>query len=114
MKSKISNERVWLLGDFNCPDTENNKGYSLLSKYWCDTYKIARKRDDGITVKGKIDGWKSQDSKRIDYILTNEDVKIKSSYVIFNGINEGIISDHFGVMIETEEDNERSRNTSTN
>ncbi|MBQ7352850.1 MAG: endonuclease/exonuclease/phosphatase family protein [Clostridia bacterium] len=100
---KTNKEKTWLLGDFNCPSNEKNKGYDLLLNYWKDTFVIAEKKDDGITVKGKIDGWKNSESKRIDYILTNENIKIKSSQVIFNGKNGEIVSDHFGILVETEE-----------
>ena len=103
LESKTSKENTWLLGDFNSPSNEAGKGYDLLSTYWKDTFKLAKEKDYGITVKGKIDGWENSFEKRIDYILTNENTKIKSSYVIFNGENEEVISDHYGVFVETEE-----------
>ena len=103
LAGKTSKEKTWLLGDFNSPANEIDKGYGLICSHWNDTFNLAIQKDDGITVKGKIDGWKNSIDKRIDYILTNENVKIKSSYVIFNGENEEIISDHYGVIIETED-----------
>ena len=104
LESKTNKEKTWLLGDFNSPANETGKGYSLLLNYWKDTFTLAKQRDSGITVDGKIDGWQESGSKRIDYILTNENTRIKSSYVIFNGENEDIISDHYGVLVETEEE----------
>lgn len=104
LASKTNRENTWLLGDFNSDAGERNRGYDLLLKNWNDTFWLAKEKDTGITVKGKIDGWENDFDKRIDLILTNENVKIKSSRVIFNGDNEDIISDHFGVLVETEEE----------
>ena len=104
LESKTSKNNTWLLGDFNSPSNEKNRGYSLLLSYWNDTFELAKEKDSGVTVKGKIDGWENTVDKRIDYILTNEKMKIKSSRVIFNGENEDVISDHFGVLVETEEE----------
>ena len=92
---------IFLVGDFNSPSNEKNTGYdTVLSGGWYDTYTLAEDKDDGITVSSKIDGWKDNDKKRIDYIFTNKKIPVKSSKVIFNGKNEKIISDHFGVIIE--------------
>lgn len=99
-----SKENVWLMGDFNSEANVKDEGYSTVLKFgWRDSYTEADKKDDGYTVSGKIDGWENSDTngKRIDYIFTNTDRQIKSSSVIFDGKNYGIISDHFGIMIET-------------
>ena len=37
---------------------------------------------------------------RIDLILSNQDVNVSYSNIIFNGKNKDIVSDHFGVEIE--------------
>lgn len=96
-----SKKNVWLMGDFNL--TPNSKGYELITKSYYDTYNLAKDVDNGITVKGEIDGWKNQNgSKRIDYIFTSKPTEIKSSKVIFNGKNEKIISDHFGILLKKE------------
>ena len=95
------NEDIFLMGDFNSPSDEKNTGYDkVLSSGWYDTYTLAEHKDDGFTVTSKIDGWKNSKEKRIDYIFTNKKIPIKSSKVIFDGKNEKIISDHFGVVIE--------------
>ena len=94
-------KRVFIMGDFNI--TPSDDGYRLVSKSYFDTYMLAKDVDNGITVKGKIDGWeKSTSNKRIDYIFTSKYTEFKSSHVIFNGKNEEIISDHFGVLLEKE------------
>ena len=94
-------ERFWLMGDFNCPDTCDE--YNNIQKSgWQDTYNMAQKKDSGKTALGNIDGWQNEkaDRMRIDYIFTNHKIDIKSSKTIFNGENEDIISDHYGVIIE--------------
>lgn len=94
-------KNVWLMGDFNL--TPDSRGYELVTKSYQDTYMLATDIDNGITVSGEIDGWKGKtENKRIDYIFTSKDTEIKSSRVIFNGKNEEIISDHFGIMVEKE------------
>lgn len=97
---------VWLLGDFNAVASERNKGYDLmLSSGWHDTYVTALNKDDGITANTLIDGWNGENKEiRIDYIFTNESAKIESSFVIFNGKNEPIISDHYGIFVKTGEE----------
>ncbi len=103
LKERI-NGQIFLMGDFNSPANEKNRGYDLiLSSGWHDTYTLASKKDDGYTVSGKIDGWESEsnsDKKRIDYIFTNRCINVKSSRIIFDGKNEKQISDHFGVIVK--------------
>ncbi|WP_293721209.1 endonuclease/exonuclease/phosphatase family protein [uncultured Cetobacterium sp.] len=105
---KFANERgnrYFLMGDFNNDANVRGEGYDyLLERGLRDTYSYALKSDDGVTVPGAIAGWegKCNASKRIDFILSNRDeLKIKSSEVIFNGKNRDVISDHFGVAVET-------------
>ncbi len=99
--------RIWLLGDFNNPAQIRNQGYDRIkSSGWQDTYLLAKKKDDGITVGTIIDGWKDKikntSGMRIDQIWCNQRVKIKSSEVIFNGVRYEIVSDHYGVIVEME------------
>lgn len=105
-----SSYNTWLLGDFNSPAEVRNEGYDLVKDSgFYDTYLLAEQKDDGITVEGIIDGWRdklenSDASKgmRIDHIFSKQNVSVRSSYVVFNGEKEPVISDHFGVMIETD------------
>ena len=101
---------VWLLGDFNAPDQVSGESYEhIASCGWIDTYKIAQYKDSGITVPGIIDGWreklidKNVEGMRLDYIWCSEKKEIISSRVVFNGMNEPVVSDHFGVMIQVKE-----------
>lgn len=96
---------VWLMGDFNSDCDIRNEGYDCVkASGWIDTYNKAKDKDNGVTVGENIDGWKDKlnninKQMRIDYIWTNQDVSVKSSKVIFNGINKNIVSDHYGIII---------------
>lgn len=95
---------VLLMGDFNSRADVRNEGYDcVLNSGWFDTYTQAQTKDNGFTVEEAIDGWKdNNDTKqmRIDYILSNQKTAINSSKVIFNGVNEKIVSDHYGIIID--------------
>ncbi|KXZ40419.1 maltose 6'-phosphate phosphatase [Alkalithermobacter thermoalcaliphilus JW-YL-7 = DSM 7308] len=92
----------FLMGDFNNDAHTKGEGYDyLIKKGLYDTYNIAKIKDDGITVKGKIAGWeKNKQGLRIDMIFVNKPVNIDYSKVIFNGENGEVVSDHFGVEIQ--------------
>lgn len=98
----ISNERLsFIMGDFNNNALIRSEGYDyLISKGLIDTYWIAEEKDSGVTVKGEIAGWEAQaEDKRLDLILSNKEIKVKKSNVIFNKINKQVISDHYGVEV---------------
>ena len=62
---------------------------------------MAEEKDSGMTVVGKIDGWSNNKKDlRIDLVLANQNIKVKSSHVIFNGQHKEIVSDHFGIEVE--------------
>ena len=101
---------IWLLGDFNAPDQVLGQSYEhIVACGWVDTYKIAQYKDSGITVPGIIDGWreklidKNVEGMRLDYIWCSQRKEIFSSRVVFNGMKEPVVSDHFGVMIQVKE-----------
>lgn len=90
-----------LMGDFNTDaisapaDYEAIKATGLL-----DTYELAQEKDAGITVSKAIDGWSGHGAeKRIDYIFLNQEREVLSSRIIFNGENEAVVSDHFGLEV---------------
>lgn len=94
-------EKVWVMGDFNCDS--GSPGYKEITESgWYDTFCMAKKQDTGVTVRGAIDGWRDGEvsDMRIDYIFTNRKLPVKSSQVIFNGVNEEKVSDHYGVLVE--------------
>lgn len=93
---------TFLMGDFNNNALIRAEGYDyLLQKGWYDTFDLAVQKDSGMTVQGKIAGWeKNKQDMRIDLILVNEKIEVASSYVVFNGDNQPIVSDHYGVEVE--------------
>lgn len=96
----------YIMGDFNAASCEKNQGYDFVLKHgFFDTYSLAKNKDEGFTANTKIDGWgETENCKkvRIDYIFTTKMTDVKSSFTIFNGVNEQIVSDHFGILLDTE------------
>ncbi len=97
--------RIFLMGDFNNCPSERGEGYDrVLSSAWYDTYSLSKKKDDGVTVEGKIDGWqgveKSISKMRIDQIWCNQKIRVLESKTIFNGLFYEKVSDHNGIIIE--------------
>ncbi len=93
-------DKVYAMGDFNCP--QNGDGYkTVIDSGWYDTYCEAKHKDNGITVPSAIDGWRDakSESMRIDYIFANKKINVERSEVLFNGENEKVVSDHFGVLV---------------
>lgn len=102
--------RVWLLGDFNSPAHVRDQGFDLVkSSGWQDTYQLAEARDGGETVRGVIDGWRERpagdgwEGMRIDYIWCSQTPKVSRSWVVFDGEKYPVVSDHLGILVETEE-----------
>lgn len=96
---------AFLLGDFNSEADVRGEGYDLILRSgWQDTYSMAQQRDDGYTVVEAIDGWRDAPDaaakKRIDQIWCSKAVPVKSSRVVFNGLQEPQVSDHAGILIE--------------
>ena len=98
------NKNVYLMGDFNSPDSNENEGYNLILKNgsWFDTRDLALHKDEGSTIVSSIDGWEESTPKsmRVDYIFKNNSDPISTSRVIFNGQNYPVVSDHFGVSVK--------------
>lgn len=100
--------RIWLMGDFNAPAEIRGQSYDWMAESgWRDTYHLAEEKDGGFTASGAIDGWRERisapdkaDGMRIDHIWCSQSVPVKYSRVVFNGKNEPVVSDHFGLMIE--------------
>ncbi|MBQ9780215.1 MAG: endonuclease/exonuclease/phosphatase family protein [Clostridia bacterium] len=97
--------QVFLMGDFNSPAETRGEGYDLVTRDgWTDTYTAASVRDNGITVSGRIAGWTHRDlpaeGARVDHIFCNFPCRVSSFRVVFNGENEPVVSDHFGVLVD--------------
>lgn len=99
-------ETSFIMGDFNCPAQIRGEGYDYVKESgWLDTWNLAKEKDSGITVGKIIDGWRERlegdiDGMRIDYIWCNRPVKVLRSWVVFNGKNYSVVSDHYGIEIE--------------
>jgi len=98
---------VWLMGDFNSPAHVRGEGYDhIRGMGWQDTYLLAKEKDDGVTVEGVIDGWRdgtAAPGMRIDHIWCSRPVKVLRSCVRFDGKKDPRVSDHYGILVETEE-----------
>lgn len=114
---------LWLMGDFNSPAGVRGQGYDLVcDSGWFDTYVLAAEKDCGVTVEEEIDGWRERSAgeqdenepggagqgqgaykgMRIDHIFCGHPAGIARSQVVCNGRKDPRVSDHYGVMIETE------------
>lgn len=97
----INKERVIFMGDFNNEADVSEQGYDYIleqSSFLKDSYTVADKRTGHATMAAGIDGWEDATSgKRIDLIFVSENIEVEESNVIFDGRNEMVISDHFGV-----------------
>ncbi|WP_054742345.1 endonuclease/exonuclease/phosphatase family protein [Cellulosilyticum ruminicola] len=105
LMAKVNKDRLsFLMGDFNNNAHIRNEGYDyLIGKGLEDTYTLAEEKDEGATVEGEIAGWDgNKESLRIDLILMNKVLNVKTSRVIFNGQYKEVISDHYGVEAEIE------------
>ena len=109
LQSRKETGTVWLMGDFNSPAEVRAQGYDCICRSgWYDTWALAEEKDNGITVDGVIDGWREllkEDAKnvtgmRIDHIWCSSQANVQRSRVIFNGTQEPVIYDQFGVLIE--------------
>lgn len=101
--NSIKKDRLtFLMGDFNNSAFIRNEGYDyLIEKGMKDTFIMAKEKDGGVTVEGKIAGWDLNNKDlRIDLILVNRDIDVKYSKVIFNDKNAPIVSDHYGVEVD--------------
>ena len=89
------------MGDFNTDAISNPQAYqTILDQGLLDTYQLAETKDSGVTVCKSIDGWKGQSQdKRLDYVFVNQEVPVQTSRVIFNGQNQEVVSDHFGLEV---------------
>ena len=99
--------KVYLMGDFNCPAGRRGEGYDLVrASGWQDLYEQAVKRRGCATIREQIDGWRQEtdgQGLRIDYIFSNRAVRVRSARIIFDGIHEKKVSDHFGILADIDE-----------
>lgn len=99
----IDKHNIILMGDFNNEAELSNQGYEYILEtvpFLKDSYTSAENKSGYATMVAGIDGWEEAlIDKRIDFIFVSENIKVIESNVIFDGENEAIISDHFGVEV---------------
>lgn len=103
LKEMTSGEIKLFFGDYNIPDTTS--AYDEIIQSGCYDLCGARAQGDErfLTTPGAIDGWHHhKDAKRLDYGFANKAVKVNTARVIFNGENEAMVSDHFGLYFDIE------------
>lgn len=110
MEQPAEGSAVWLMGDFNAPDIFSDQSYALIRSHgWIDTHLAAKQKESDFTTFGIIDGWREKlphiptQGMRLDYIWCSQEREILSSRILFNGTNGPVVSDHFGLFIETKE-----------
>lgn len=88
-----------IMGDFNNP--ENTPGHELILASPLklkDSHLAAKEVTGGATILQDIDGWENNDKAlRIDYIFVSQQLEVTQSHVLFDGKEQPLISDHFGV-----------------
>lgn len=98
---KNEQNNLLVMGDFNNDPASLGEGYELVQQtapYLSDAFTIADFTVGEATVMHEIDGWKGHtDDKRIDFIFVGDDISVKQYRVVFDGKNEPVVSDHFGV-----------------
>lgn len=99
---------VWLMGDFNVSAGQmEREGDPLGKDGYFDVFSLARQRDSETdTVRTDADGWRGRipkDGLRIDQIRCRPCRPLLRYRRVFDGRNQPILSDHFGVMAESEE-----------
>ena len=91
-----------LMGDFNTDALSDVATYEAIKDLGLrDSYDLAEEKDAGITVSKAIDGWSQHtQEKRLDYVFLTKERRVLTHRVVFNGSNQSVISDHFGVEVE--------------
>ncbi len=107
-------DRVWLMGDFNNDAGARGEGYDLVaSNGFIDCFSVAQSKNGEETAVGVIDGWRDAETRRgkvrIDQIWCNRPIKVVSYETMFDGRATPPLSDHFGVWVEIEYDEEGER-----
>jgi maltose 6'-phosphate phosphatase len=92
-----------ILGDFNNDASLPEEGYAYIRQttpHLQDSFQVAPVTIGEFTVEKAIDGWSDNQSRiRIDYIWSSAAYRPGNHRVIFDGQQEPIVSDHFGVLV---------------
>lgn len=97
-----------LMGDFNNPTDQ--EGYQMIVNSplnLVDSHKVASRTLGEYTILADIDGWaNNQQALKVDHAFLSKELKVASSKVVFDGKETPVLSDHFGLAIEVELDEE--------
>lgn len=102
---------TYLLGDFNNDAQQAAEGYQLIQaqQQWQDCFHLAQEKTGEHTVTKEIAGWDENQKKlRIDYVFTSQKLPVASYQTIFDGKNYPMISDHCGIVVETNQEEKGS------
>ena len=91
-----------LAGDFNNPaGREGHQAILASSLNLQDSFEVAKETTGSYTVGPGIDGWKgNEEPLRIDYVFASQDWTVERLSVIFDGNNQPLVSDHYGLEAE--------------
>jgi maltose 6'-phosphate phosphatase len=88
-------------GDINIPYNTEEYRKMLKDLKIVDTFDYSV--DTINSIPGEIKGWIGlKEAIKIDHIFTNMELESSQSEIIFNGHNEEMVSDHFGVLARIE------------
>lgn len=97
-----------ILGDFNNEASVDGEGYHLIMQSELDiqdSFIEAKTTIGEYTVKNAIAGWDDHhDQKRIDYQFFDQTQNIEKYEVVFDGDKYPIVSDHFGIFVNIQND----------
>ena len=66
-----------------------------------DSFEVAKETTGSYIVGPGIDGWKgNEEPLRIDYVFASQDWTVERLSVIFDGNNQPLVSDHYGLEAE--------------
>lgn len=92
-----------VMGDFNNPT--DSKGYNLILRSSLglrDSHKVAEIVFGDHSIVSDIDGWEgNKDSFKVDHAFMTQEFNISRSEITFDGGDAPVVSDHYGLSVET-------------
>lgn len=109
---KNNADTVWLMGDFNVDAAMCEEGYGFICEAgWHDSFELAEEVLGSNTAAADIDGWRERPgeslARRIDYVFASRPTRVRRHRVCLDGTNEPCVSDHFGLLVETDSQSPR-------
>lgn len=95
---------LMLMGDFNNPT--DSPGYQMVMAsplQLQDSHKLAEHIFGDHSIVADIDGWEGNDqSFKVDHAFMSKAFRVTHSEITFEGGSAPVVSDHFGLSVETE------------